>query len=92
MKGIENIITVDDKTIVNSMEKVFKEELVEMEEELNALYVKYSVKNSTLLLDKVSAGVCPGEETLKDLEDMEYLEQNIEKLRAYLRDLAMKKI
>ena len=46
MKGIENIITVDDKTIVNSMEKVFKEELVEMEEELNALYVKYSVKNT----------------------------------------------
>ncbi|ABR55279.1 conserved hypothetical protein [Methanococcus vannielii SB] len=92
MKDINNIIAVDDKTIINSMERVFKEELTEMEEELKILYAKYDVNNSKLVLDKVSAGIYIGEEILKDLEDMEYFEENIEKLRAYLRDLAMKKI
>lgn len=92
MKGTGNLITVDDKTIVNSMEKVFKEELEDMEKDLEFLYKKYDVPNSRLLADKVSAGIYMGEEILRDLEDMEYFEENIEKLRAYLRDLNMKKI
>ncbi|ABO35541.1 conserved hypothetical protein [Methanococcus maripaludis C5] len=92
MKGTGNLITVDDKTIVNSMERVFKEELEDMERDLKLLYEKYDVNHSRLLADKVSAGVYMGEEILRDLEDMEYFEENIEKLRAYLRDLNMKKI
>ena len=63
MKGTGNLITVDDKTIVNSMERVFKEELEDMERDLKLLYEKYDVNHSRLLADKVSSGIYMGEES-----------------------------
>lgn len=87
MKKYENLIEVDDKIIIKSMKKVFREELDEMEHELRKLYDKYDVKSSKELEFKVSEGFVHGEDVRLDLDSMKELEENLEKVRSYLRDI-----
>ncbi|EHP87374.1 hypothetical protein [Methanotorris formicicus] len=81
------IINVDNKLILKSMKKVFVEELEEMENELRKLYEKYNINSSKDLAFNISEGFITGEEARNDLERMKYLEENIERIRGYLRDI-----
>jgi exonuclease I len=83
---------VDDKIIIKSMKKVFREELDEMEQELRKLYDKYNVKSSKELEFKISEGFVHGEDVRLDLDSMKELEENLEKIRSYLRDINMKSL
>lgn len=79
---------VDDKVIANSMKKVFKEEIGEIERELRELYTKYNIKSS-----KEAELISPqDEETKNDLERIKELEDELEKLNSYLREVNMKTI
>ena len=79
---------VDDKVIANSMKKVFKEEIGEIEQELRELYTKYNIKSS-----KEAELISPqDEETKNDLERIKELEDELEKLNSYLREVNMKTI
>jgi Fe-S cluster assembly ATPase SufC len=81
------MINVDNKLILKSMKKVFVEELEEMENELRKLYAKYNINSSKDLAFDISEGFITGEEARNDLERMKYLEENIERIRGYLRDI-----
>ncbi|WP_018153994.1 MULTISPECIES: hypothetical protein [Methanothermococcus] len=89
MKEYNNLMEVDDKIIIKSMKKVFREELDEMEQELRKLYDKYDVKSSKELEFKISEGFVHGEDVRLDLDSMKELEENLKKVRSYLRDINM---
>ena len=89
MKAI--IVDVDDKVIVKSMKKVFMEEIDEIEEELKTLYAKYNINHSReleLILKKDTVD----DNTKADLEKIKELEEELEKLNSYLREVNMKTI
>lgn len=81
------MINIDNKFVLKSMKKVFVEELEEMENELRKLYEKYNINSSKDLAFNISEGFITGEEARNDLERMKYLEENIERIRGYLRDI-----
>ncbi|MDK2790441.1 MAG: hypothetical protein PWP15_948 [Methanothermococcus sp.] len=89
LKEYNNLMEVDDKIIIKSMKKVFREELDEMEQELRKLYDKYDVKSSKELEFKISEGFVHGEDVRLDLDSMKELEENLKKVRSYLRDINM---
>ena len=85
---LDKIMHVDDKVIANSMKKVFKEEIGEIEQELRELYTKYNIKSS-----KEAELISPqDEETKNDMERIKDLEDELEKLNSYLREVNMKTI
>ncbi|AEH07399.1 hypothetical protein [Methanothermococcus okinawensis] len=86
---LDNVIVhVDDKVIAKSMKKVFKEEIDKIEQELNELYNKYNIKSSK----EMEIMASQDEEINKDLEKIKELEEELEKLNSYLREVNMKTI
>jgi len=84
------IVDVDDKVIVKSMKKVFMEEIDEIEEELKTLYAKYNINHSRELELKFEDTI--DDNTKADLEKIKELEEELEKLNSYLREVNLKAI
>lgn len=85
------IVNVDNKLIVKSMKKVFMEEINEIEEELKTLYAKYNINHSReleLILKKDTID----DNTKADLEKIKELEEELEKLNSYLREVNLKSV
>jgi hypothetical protein len=81
-----------EKIIINSMKKVFLEELEELENELNQIFKKYNVKNKDELKRKISEGKIKEEDIKDDLERIEFLEENIERVMKCLREINVKSL
>ena len=81
-----------EKIIINSMKKVFLEELEELENELNQIFKKYNVKNKDELERKISEGKIKEEDIEDDLERIEFLEENIERVMKCLREINVKSL
>ena len=81
-----------EKIIINSMKKVFLEELKELENELNQIFKKYNVKNKDELKRKISEGKIKEEDIKDDLERIEFLEENIERVMKCLREVNVKSL
>jgi hypothetical protein len=81
-----------EKIIINSMKKVFLEELEELENELNQILKKYNVKNKDELKRKISEGKIKEEDIKDDLERIEFLEENIERVMRCLREINVKSL
>ena len=81
-----------EKIIINSMKKVFLEELKELENELNQIFKKYNVKNKDELERKISEGKIKEENIKDDLERIEFLEENIERVMKCLREINVKSL
>jgi uncharacterized membrane protein YgaE (UPF0421/DUF939 family) len=84
------IVDIDDKVIVNSMKKVFIEEIHEIEDNLEKLYAKYSINNSDELESKLEDDM--NNSAKEDLEKIKELEKELEKLYSYLREVNLKSI
>ena len=74
------------------MKKVFLEELKELENELNQIFKKYNVKNKNELERKISNGEIKGDDIKDDLERIEFLEENIERVMKCLREINVKSL
>ena len=74
------------------MKKVFLEELEELENELNQIFKKYNVKNKDELKRKISEGKIKEEDIKDDLERIEFLEENIERVMKCLREINVKSL
>ncbi len=85
---MDKIIQVNDKVIANSMKKVFKEEIGEIERELRELYNKYNIKSSK----ELELNAKNDEEAKNDFEKIKELEDELERLNSYLREVNMKTI
>jgi hypothetical protein len=81
-----------EKIIINSMKKVFLEELEELENELNQIFKKYNVKNKDELERKISNGEIKEEDIKDDLERIDFLEENIERVMKCLREINVKSL
>ncbi|ADC70485.1 conserved hypothetical protein [Methanocaldococcus sp. FS406-22] len=81
-----------EKIIINSMKKVFLEELEELENELNQIFKKYNVKNKDELKRKLSEGKIKEDDIKDDLERIEFLEENIERVMKCLREINVKSL
>jgi hypothetical protein len=81
-----------EKIIINSMKKVFLEELEELENELNQIFKKYNVKNKDELKRKISEGKIKEKDIKDDLERIEFLEENIERVMKCLREINVKSL
>ena len=81
-----------EKIIINSMKKVFLEELKELENELNQIFKKYNVKNKDELERKISEGKIKEEDIKDDLERIKFLEENIERVMKCLREINVKSL
>ena len=81
-----------EKIIINSMKKVFLEELEELENELNQIFKKYNVKNKDELERKISEGTLKEKDIKDDLERIEFLEENIERVMKCLREVNVKSL
>ena len=81
-----------EKIIINSMKKVFLEELEELENELNQIFKKYNVKNKDELKRKISEGTLKEKDIKDDLERIELLEENIERVMKCLREVNVKSL
>ena len=81
-----------EKIIINSMKKVFLEELKELENELNQIFKKYNVKNKDELKRKISEGKIKEKDIKDDLERIEFLEENIERVMRCLREINVKSL
>jgi TRAP-type C4-dicarboxylate transport system substrate-binding protein len=81
-----------EKIIINSMKKVFLEELKELENELNQILKKYNVKNKDELERKISNGEIKEDDIKDDLERIEFLEENIERVMKCLREINVKSL
>ena len=81
-----------EKIIINSMKKVFLEELEEPENELNQIFKKYNVKNKDELKRKISEGTLKEKDIKDDLERIEFLEENIERVMKCLREVNVKSL
>ena len=81
-----------EKIIINSMKKVFLEELKELENELNQIFKKYNVKNKDELERIISEGKIKEEDIKDDLERIEFLEENIERVMKCLREINVKSL
>ena len=77
-----------DEVIAKSMKKVFKEEIDEIEQELKKLYDKYNIKSSNEL--ESNSEEFQGEDVRRDLERIRELEDELERLNSYLREVNMK--
>ncbi|ABR55666.1 hypothetical protein [Methanococcus aeolicus] len=84
------IYGVDDGVIVNSMKKVFEEEIDEIKQELDALYKKYNVRNVGEL--QLFLETNPSEEVKMDFEKVVELENELERISSYLREVNLKTI
>ncbi|XRO76265.1 hypothetical protein ACO3VM_05575 [Methanocaldococcus sp. 10A] len=81
-----------EKLIIKSMKKVFLEELNELESELNEILKKYNVKTINELKNKISTGKIKEHEIKNDLEKIEVLEKNINKIMKCLREINVKSL
>ncbi|XRP97382.1 hypothetical protein ACO3UB_02385 [Methanocaldococcus sp. 16A] len=81
-----------EKLIIKSMKKVFLDELKELENELNEILKKYNVKTINELKNKISTGEIKETEIRNDLEKIEVLEENINKIMKCLRDINVKSL
>ncbi|WP_292461235.1 hypothetical protein [Methanothermococcus sp.] len=70
------------------MKKVFKEEIGEIERELRELYNKYNIKSSK----ELELNAKNDEEAKNDFEKIKELEDELERLNSYLREVNMKTI
>ncbi len=86
-----NMVNIDDRLIAKSMKKVFMEEIEEIEYELKNLYNKYDINNSNELETKIKQNTCD-DNIKKDLERIKELEDELNKLNTYLRDVNIKAI
>ena len=84
------IVNVDNKMIVKSMKKVFMEEINEIEENLEKLYLKYDIKHSKELELKFKNNI--DNNTKADLEKIKELEEERDRLNSYLREVNLKTI
>ncbi len=84
----KKILGVDDKVIISSMKKVFTEEIQLLEEELNELYKKYGVKNS----NEINEDDLKNDEEKGDYYRMVEIEEELNDLKSYLRDVNLKSI
>ncbi len=85
------MVNIDDRLIAKSMKKVFMEEIEEIEYELKNLYNKYDINNSNELETKIKQNTCD-DNIKKDLERIKELEDELNKLNTYLRDVNIKAI
>ncbi|AIJ06408.1 hypothetical protein JH146_1566 [Methanocaldococcus bathoardescens] len=81
-----------EKLIINSMKKVFLEELKELENELNEILKKYNAKTINELKNKIFSGEIKDEKIKEDLEKIEFLEENINKVMKCLREVNVKSL
>ncbi|AAB98227.1 hypothetical protein MJ_0235 [Methanocaldococcus jannaschii DSM 2661] len=81
-----------EKLIINSMKKVFLEELKDLENELNQIFKKYNVKSKDELKKKIANGEIKEEQIKDDLERIEFLEENIERVMKCLREINVKSL
>ena len=81
-----------EKLIINSMKKVFLEELNELENELNEILKKYNAKTINELKNKIFSGEIKDEKIKEDLEKIEFLEENINKVMKCLREINVKSL
>ncbi|XRO75858.1 hypothetical protein ACO3TA_03095 [Methanocaldococcus sp. 28A] len=81
-----------EKLIIKSMKKVFLEELNELENELNEILKKYNVKSINELRNKISTGEIKENKIKEDLERIEVLEENINKIMKCLREINVKSL
>ncbi|WP_456375323.1 hypothetical protein [Methanocaldococcus sp.] len=81
-----------EKIIIKSMKKVFLEELNELENELNEILKKYGVKTTDELKNKISCGEIKEEDIKEDLEKINFLEKNINRIMKCLREINVKSL
>ncbi|CAB3287132.1 conserved protein of unknown function [Methanocaldococcus lauensis] len=81
-----------EKLIIKSMKKVFLEELNELENELNEILKKYGVKTTDELKNKISSGEIKEEDIKEDLEKINFLEKNINRIMKCLREINVKSL
>lgn len=74
------------------MKKVFLEELKDLENELNQIFKKYNVKSKDELKKKIANGEIKEEQIKDDLERIEFLEENIERVMKCLREINVKSL
>jgi len=84
------IFGVDDGVIVNSMKKVFEEGIEEIKQELDELYKKYDVHSIGEL--QLILEINPSEEIKMDLDKVVELENELERISSYLREVNLKTI
>lgn len=84
------IFDVDDGVIVNSMKKVFEEGIEEIKQELDELYKKYDVHSIGEL--QLILEINPSEEIKMDLDKVVELENELERISSYLREVNLKTI
>lgn len=84
------IFDVDDGVIVNSMKKVFEEGIEEIKQELDELYKKYDVHSIGEL--QLILETNPSEEIKMDLDKVVELENELERISSYLREVNLKTI
>ncbi len=81
-----------EKIIINCMKKVFLEELEDLEKELNEILKKYGVKTTKELKDKIALGDIKEGGIKEDLEKINILEENINKIMKCLREINVKSL
>ncbi|NPA62662.1 MAG: hypothetical protein GXN95_03805 [Methanococci archaeon] len=81
-----------EKVIINSMKKVFSDEMKDIEIEINNILGKYGVKTKKELKEKISNGEIDRKEAEEDLEKIELLEKNLNRIMECLREINVKSL
>ncbi|ACX73533.1 conserved hypothetical protein [Methanocaldococcus vulcanius M7] len=81
-----------EKVIINSMKKVFSDEIRDIEIEINNILEKYGVKTKKELKEKISNGEIDRKEAEEDLEKIELLEKNLNRIMECLREINVKSL